>query len=409
MRLSRFLHILRESDAAFYEFHDLIQTEFDKVIEEYHSGRFALMPWRVIPARSLITCWNQHARTGQVRNPRALGRIVEQMLVNVARLTITTELSGHTQMSFEDTLESYGYEGSFETEPEREKFIDWAVDTPEGHWRLSDYGLKPLQALAVELIATDNPDQQLVLLDRMLNVTHQRSDLAAWFVQGGTATLNQLAGKDEESIAQQRDEFRSELRQNRNWSESLTESVRITPAFLKQVMARANRIARDIAADLPQGPELVARIEVILANIQRECAHGNVLVIQRDELRAREQLGLTQTKGRVRVAALGSVGCHWAWGEPGVYHHDNAMDDAERNGFSRDQLVNFRMTGEVRSRDVDWPFTIATNLILPGEEEVTVKPNAKMKITDIVGDRWWDSTPQNVVTSGYYMTEGLSE
>jgi hypothetical protein len=59
---------------------------------------------------------------------------------------------------------------------------------------ITDYGLKPLRVLAIELYRENDPKKKLMLIDRILNVTHQTSDLAAWFIQGGSNSLNDLSG-----------------------------------------------------------------------------------------------------------------------------------------------------------------------------------------------------------------------
>ena len=38
-------------------------------------------------------------------------------------------------------------------------------------------------------------EKKLLLIDSILNIVHQRSDLATWFVQGGRESLTQLSGK----------------------------------------------------------------------------------------------------------------------------------------------------------------------------------------------------------------------
>jgi len=60
---------------------------------------------------------------------------------------------------------------------------------------ISDYGLKPLWSLAEKLIETQDYVQKLIIIDRMLNVVHQRGDLAALFIEGGYESLQQLSGK----------------------------------------------------------------------------------------------------------------------------------------------------------------------------------------------------------------------
>lgn len=59
---------------------------------------------------------------------------------------------------------------------------------------ISDYGLNPLVILAGELRRDKTPEEKLVTIDKMLNVAHQRSDIAYWFVEGGSRALSQLSG-----------------------------------------------------------------------------------------------------------------------------------------------------------------------------------------------------------------------
>jgi hypothetical protein len=58
---------------------------------------------------------------------------------------------------------------------------------------LSDYGLKPLSKLATELIPITNPEEILVLINRILDVAHMRSDLSEIFIEGGQKTLTQIS------------------------------------------------------------------------------------------------------------------------------------------------------------------------------------------------------------------------
>jgi hypothetical protein len=61
---------------------------------------------------------------------------------------------------------------------------------------ISDYGLKPLQELAGKLLDATTAEEKLLLLDRVLNVCHRRSDLATWFVQGGRGALDELNNEE---------------------------------------------------------------------------------------------------------------------------------------------------------------------------------------------------------------------
>jgi len=77
-----------------------------------------------------------------------------------------------------------------------EDFYDWTVDK-DGIDIMSDYGLKPLMDLLYNLKTNKTPEEKLLTIDRMLNVVHQRSDLASWFVEGGSRALSQLSGMEE--------------------------------------------------------------------------------------------------------------------------------------------------------------------------------------------------------------------
>jgi len=86
----------------------------------------------------------------------------------------------------------------------KERFYDYYQNDPEGKMGgfISDYGLKPLEDLLVELLRASTPEEKLLIIDRMLNVVHQRSDIADWFVEGGSHALGQLSGSPTQVDAQ---------------------------------------------------------------------------------------------------------------------------------------------------------------------------------------------------------------
>lgn len=85
----------------------------------------------------------------------------------------------------------------------QEKLFDYyLVDPKSGHIYLSDYGLPAIIQLTTQLYGEDDPNIKVQTIDKILNVVHQRSDLASWFIQGGSASLSDLSGyevPDEES------------------------------------------------------------------------------------------------------------------------------------------------------------------------------------------------------------------
>jgi len=66
-----------------------------------------------------------------------------------------------------------------------------------GHDLISDYGLEPLREIVSELYQTTDPNEILVLINKALDVSHQRSDLSELFIEGGMNSLNRISGLNE--------------------------------------------------------------------------------------------------------------------------------------------------------------------------------------------------------------------
>jgi hypothetical protein len=70
----------------------------------------------------------------------------------------------------------------------------YTEDPEEGQPYISDYGMQPLMTLVGELRRETKPEDKLVTIDKMLNVVHPRSDMASWFIEGGSSSLSKLSG-----------------------------------------------------------------------------------------------------------------------------------------------------------------------------------------------------------------------
>jgi len=137
--------------------------------------------WTTIPASEINRLWNEYAKWGRVGDHEALARVIEQFKENVAKLSANSELCGHgtSAPDYEDL-------GLDENDQElMERFYYWVTE-------ISDYGTGPLINLAFSLDEAKSAEEALLILDRMLGVVHQRSDLSALFVEGGSKTLDQL-------------------------------------------------------------------------------------------------------------------------------------------------------------------------------------------------------------------------
>jgi hypothetical protein len=150
----------------------------------------------------------------------------ELLLDNIAKLNALTEIHGHSSnfpydefYDIFDTNEKTGEEnnGRFTRWVRKQikmgkkaslkydfstcyEFLDevYHIDdyTPQfsnGHHVLSDFATEPLLNLAHKLCQTNDPDKIIVLINQILDVTHQRSDIAEIFIQGGSKSLDYIS------------------------------------------------------------------------------------------------------------------------------------------------------------------------------------------------------------------------
>ena len=186
-----------------------LSNEEGHVIGEFLQNPDGKQPWEVVPAAQLKKVWNAYMKNGMVTgfNEKIIDSIADRMITNIARLNANTELAGHARVSSKSLYEDNGYE--FNEELHEEKFGDYITDPTSGQWRLSDYGLDKLAQLGFELSTADTAEKKLVIIDQMFNVAHQRSDLAALFVEGGSATLSELFARpsDNEAVASKKSAY----------------------------------------------------------------------------------------------------------------------------------------------------------------------------------------------------------
>lgn len=163
----------------------------------------ARQPWKVIPFSQLEILWEAFIKTGQVPEKliRSLEQIEELITKNICKVTINTEMCGHTpsdpKYDIKDYFKSHIPEDELDAYIKlfEECYWDWC-DDPQGQGRISDYGLKPLHKYLAELRKLGKPEQRLAKVDQILSVIHMRSDIAGWFVEGGSQALSQLSGQE---------------------------------------------------------------------------------------------------------------------------------------------------------------------------------------------------------------------
>lgn len=69
---------------------------------------------------------------------------------------------------------------------------DWMV-MPDGSDAWSDFGLEPLMEIINEYNSDLSPEKVIVIVNKALDVYHQRGDMASIFVEGGTKALSQIS------------------------------------------------------------------------------------------------------------------------------------------------------------------------------------------------------------------------
>ena len=178
-----------QKDTAWEDYAQRRDNQLSNLADELKSKRSKRVPWPVVPAARLKKIWTDFSKIGIVRDERGLDEIVDRMITNVARLRSATEMMGHAPLDVRPELEENGY--TFTDEEWDDKMAEWMTDS-KGNWTISDYGLPQLEKLCQELYLAKTSEDRLLIVDQMLNVIHQRSDLAALFVEGGTATLLEL-------------------------------------------------------------------------------------------------------------------------------------------------------------------------------------------------------------------------
>jgi hypothetical protein len=152
------------------------------------------MSWSVIPFARLRKIWEDYMRDGVVHDTVGVDEIANQMLKILARLTATNELSGHSNIDPEEIIEEHGYKLTKRNKNDFYwNFLETQYGTP-----VSDYGLPKLWSLARNLMSASSYEETVLYIDQMLNVVHQRGDLAALFIEGGSTSLSQLSGSPSE-------------------------------------------------------------------------------------------------------------------------------------------------------------------------------------------------------------------
>ena len=92
----------------------------------------------------------------------------------------------------EDLLKDYDFESCYDYLDEIKNLDDITPQFSNGHHVLSDFATEPLNNLAIELDDAESAEEIIVVINKILDVTHQRSDIAELFIKGGSSSLDDV-------------------------------------------------------------------------------------------------------------------------------------------------------------------------------------------------------------------------
>lgn len=203
------IRFLNESDEDIdwdlYEKLDEIKSEILSSFIEHKKRGIKEQPWILIPFARLKKIWEDYMSTGIVRDTRGVDMIEDILTTNILKIAVNTELVGHSEVDPSYDFDEYSY-----TDEDRDDFADYIDKFSD--YAFSDFGGRRLGlfTLLQQLRRARNYEEKIPIMDQILNVVHQRSDLAAWFVEGGSQSLSQLSGSPSETLNE------SEYNDNKN-------------------------------------------------------------------------------------------------------------------------------------------------------------------------------------------------
>ena len=116
----------------------------------------------------------------------------------LTEVTPTGEFTTWSKKRFEETrnkeyLKKYNWDTIYEFLEDIHNIDDYIPFFSNGQPVLSDYGVQPLLDLAEKLVNQTDPKDIIVTINKILDVTHQRSDLAELFIEGGSESLDWIS------------------------------------------------------------------------------------------------------------------------------------------------------------------------------------------------------------------------
>jgi hypothetical protein len=200
--------LIKESDDGWHIFYDYLE-EYDAhyVLDEFFDNPNGKQNWGVlINPEMYAKALRELSRFGKLTNSTFPSKYVYQwmgiIMKNTAILCANTDLAGHSQgFPIDDVVDIAEYRFGIDLEPDYDACSEWLdeqglydwMSMPDGSDAWSDFGIEPLMGIIKEYNEDLPPEKVLVLVNRALDVYHQRGDMASIFVQGGSKALSRIA------------------------------------------------------------------------------------------------------------------------------------------------------------------------------------------------------------------------
>lgn len=167
-----------------------------EIYEEWSNakGTDSVQTWNLIPSSLFITEWKYNSRTGNVHENK-IQRMQDILIDNYIKIYINTVLMGHTSTHPLWYLEGIVPEDwdSEDMDEFLDGYEDYCIDD-KNSWRISDYAIERMESAIHSLIREEDYCKKVYWIDTLLSIVHCRSDLASWFIQGGSKTLSLVSG-----------------------------------------------------------------------------------------------------------------------------------------------------------------------------------------------------------------------
>ena len=212
-------NLLKENENIDWNLYDLLDDVKRDVMSEYISavekekpnaekGKYlkARQEWEVIPLSTLKRQWEEFIKWGFVKPGYivTIEKIENLITKNICKINVNTLLAGHTPDDPKYEWKEF-LEGSNILDNKLEEYIKYLDDNfgdfildEKNMFRISDFALEKLNKAMIELRKAPTPERKLAKIDHILSIIHMRSDIASWFVEGGSSGLASLSGIDRE-------------------------------------------------------------------------------------------------------------------------------------------------------------------------------------------------------------------